>query len=186
MNTYAARQATDKQVALIRRVAGEKDTPVAGKTSAEATIIARFEDVLGGGKFVSTREASAVIDWLFALPRKATPAAENRATEPGVYQLEDGSVVKVQANKAGTNVYAKRWVEINGYRATEAGEHVQGEWEYAPGLIHRITADQRMTLEQAKAFILRYGQCARCARKLKAAASVEAGIGPVCIKYFSF
>lgn len=43
-----------------------------------------------------------------------------------------------------------------------------------------------MTLDEAKAFILRYGQCVRCGRRLKAAESVERGIGPVCVRYFTF
>jgi len=43
-----------------------------------------------------------------------------------------------------------------------------------------------MSLDAAKAFILRYGRCVRCSRRLKAAQSVERGIGPVCMAYFSF
>ena len=35
--------------------------------------------------------------------------------------------------------------------------------------------------EQAKALSIRYGRCIVCGRKLKAAKSVEAGIGPVCM-----
>jgi len=178
--------ATEKQRAFIAKLYGEREVPVAGSIE-EATIIARFEDLQEVGpdrRFVSTREASKVIDWMMSLPRKANP---NQASEPGVYIMPDGTVVKVQMNKAKTNVYAMRWVVINGQRLVDATEErVHGEWEYAPGFIGQVRPEYRMTLEQAKDFILRYGQCARCSRKLKAAKSVEAGIGPVCIKYFTF
>lgn len=105
--------------------------------------------------------------------------------DAGVYVMPDGTIVKVKANKAKTNTYAMLWVEIRGERLNENDERVRGEYQYAPGLIAKVAAQGRkMTLEEAKAFILRYGQCARCSRKLKAAKSVENGIGPVCIQYF--
>lgn len=107
--------------------------------------------------------------------------------EPGVYVLPDGdAIVKVQANQAKTRVYAKRWIET-GERILDSDgvTRVRGDWEYAPGLIATIRPEHRMSLEQAKAFIVRYGRCVRCGRKLKAADSVERGIGPVCVKYFT-
>jgi hypothetical protein len=41
-----------------------------------------------------------------------------------------------------------------------------------------------MSLEKAKQLNIKYGRCIICGLKLKAAKSVEAGMGPVCIKYF--
>ena len=178
--------ATDKQVALIAKLAQEKawESVLSGNEFERV-----FDASTGSGKFIGKREASACIDALFACPRRPAPAGEAKAQlEEGVYVMPDGCVVKVQANKAKTNLYAKRWVEIRGERLLDHdGEtRVQGEWEYAPGVIRSIKPEMRMTLDEAKAFILRYGQCARCARRLKAAESVERGIGPVCVKYFSF
>ena len=91
-----------------------------------------------------------------------------------VRRLADSGALKTRRTRGG-----QRLVD-----ATE--ERVHGEWEYAPGLLRSIRPELRMNLEQAKEFILRYGQCARCGRRLKAAQSVERGIGPVCIQYFSF
>lgn len=167
MTTTIARPATDKQVAFMQRLVAEKQTP--------SDWTPNFD--------ISSSQASRLIDWLISLPRKATP---DQATEPGVYVL-DGTVLKVQANRAKTGVYALRWVEIRGERMVDHDEsRVHGEWRYEAGLIRAIRPEHRMTLDEAKAFILRYGQCARCGRHLKAADSVERGIGPVCVKYFSF
>lgn len=103
----------------------------------------------------------------------------------GVYVTSDGRIIKVQDNKAKTAKYAKRWIEIGGERLVDATEaHVNGDWIYEPGLIREATTARRMTLAEAKHFILRYGKCVRCGRRLKAAQSVERGIGPVCINYF--
>jgi len=139
---------------------------------------------------VETRkEASAAIDELKALADAPVPEAvemtEDELMEQlGVYVLPDGTIVQVKPNRQKTRCYAKRWVAINGERLTLSDEHVKGEWAYAPGLMAKVKPEYRMTLEQAKRFILIYGQCCRCGRKLKAAKSVEQGIGPVCIKYF--
>lgn len=111
--------------------------------------------------------------------------AQMAVEDAGVYVLPDGTIVKVQANKERTHTYAKRFVEISGERATEAGTRAHGEYRYEPGLIDQVArTGRKMTLEEAKAFIIRYGFCVRCGRHLKAAESVERGIGPVCIRYF--
>lgn len=105
--------------------------------------------------------------------------------EQGVYILPDDTIVKVKANRQKTRTYAMRWVEISGQRALEEGGRAHGEWHYEQGLIRQVAEQGRkMSLEEAKSFILRYGQCVRCGRHLKDAKSVEAGIGPVCVKYF--
>jgi lactam utilization protein B len=87
--------------------------------------------------------------------------------------------------KTGTR-YAKAWVDFGGTRLTLTGNKVKAHWDYQSGLVGQITPAMRMDLEQAKAFITLYGQCARCSRKLKAAESVAEGVGPVCKKWFSF
>ena len=68
--------------------------------------------------------------------------------------------------------------------ATEAGEPVRIEFEYARGAVYKIKPSDKMDLERAKALTIRYGRCIVCGRKLKARVSVEQGIGPVCIKSF--
>lgn len=185
--TYPASQ---KQRDFACRLEGERQVPVGGKDGNEAFLIARLEDLHEIGddrRNVSTREASQVIDWLLALPRKVDPARpSNNDFEIGVYVLDDGSIVKVQPNKAKTSRYSMIWVELNGERLVDHDEsRVNGDWEYAPQLIRQCDDAHRMTLEAAKAFILRYGRCVRCSRRLKAADSVERGIGPVCVNYFA-
>jgi hypothetical protein len=136
------------------------------------------------------KEASQAIDNLLALADAPKPATEAKTEEAikdeiGVYVMADGSLWQVKPNKAKTRTYAKVWVDINGERLTLAGTRVRGEWDYQPGMLATVLKEGRkMTLEEAKAFTLLYGQCARCGRRLKAAQSVEQGIGPVCIRYF--
>jgi len=209
--TTASKPASEKQRAFARKLATERpqwDAHLNGALYERA-----FDLVCDPSKFVSIREDSDVIDALLRVPQGPstrptstptgvpgqdgtpplarpagpTPIAAPGKAEPGIYTTPNGDIVKVQMNRAKTNTYALRWVEIAGERLVDATEeHVRGEWDYAPGLVFGMDPAWRMTVEQAKAFILRYGQCARCGRKLKAAKSVEAGIGPVCIKEFTW
>jgi len=113
-----------------------------------------------------------------------TPVARIAVENSGVYVLPNGDIVKVQATKDKQRTYALRWHE-SPLRALEAGGRVRGDYQYEQGLVQQVAAEGRkMTLEEAKAFIVKYGQCARCSRHLVAAKSVEQGIGPVCITYF--
>jgi hypothetical protein len=105
--------------------------------------------------------------------------------DEGLYVLDDERIVKIKSNKAGTGRYASVWVEIGGHRLTETGEYVNGEWEYAPALRSFCKPESRMTIEQAKAFGVLYGKCAKCGRHLSDAKSVERGIGPVCARSFA-
>lgn len=111
------------------------------------------------------------------------PADHERVTEPGVYENDEGIFV-VKYNRARTRLYAKRLVEINAQRATEVGERVNIEFVYAPGVIYRLRPEQKMDLERARELTIRYGRCLVCGRRLRAAESVERGIGPVCIQSF--
>jgi hypothetical protein len=119
-----------------------------------------------------------------AVYRKAEVKREITVSEPGVYELQDGTVYVVKFNKDKTALYAKKLIEINAERATEAGEPVRIEFEYARGAVYKIKPSDKMDLERAKALTIRYGRCIVCGRKLKARVSVEQGIGPVCIKSF--
>lgn len=105
--------------------------------------------------------------------------------EQGVYEL-DNQVYVVKANRQGTRVYAKRLVEIAADRFTEAEQHVNFEFEYAPGAIYRLRPEHRMAFERARELTIRYRRCLRCGRRLKNGVSVERGIGPVCITFFRF
>jgi hypothetical protein len=124
--------------------------------------------------------ASRLIDELLSREYARGDAGQ---LKPAVYE-KDGVTYVVKQNKAKTNVYAKRLVEIGGDRLTEADTVVKFDFVYAPGVIHQLTAEDQMPLERAKELMIRYGKCVNCGRPLKAAVSVERGIGPVCIKAF--
>jgi hypothetical protein len=113
----------------------------------------------------------------------APSAASGQDIEPGVYVTAD-AIVKVQENRAGTNVYALVWESFSGTRLTLDGEVVQAHWVYQQGLIRNLVPEQRMTVEEAKKFATQWRQCARCGAKLEAAESVERGVGPICMKSF--
>lgn len=135
----------------------------------------------GRTKMESLGELAQAISVTEALYTKAMPTD---VPDPGVYELPNGAIYVVKPNRAKTNVYAKRLVEINAERATEAGTRVEIEFEYEAGAIRKIRPEHRMDIERAKELTIRYGRCINCGRTLKAAESVERGIGPVCIKSF--
>lgn len=116
------------------------------------------------------------------------PKVEPEKLVPGVYELADGRIYVVKPTREDkTRLYAKRMVEVGEgvVRATESGERVKAiEFVYERGAIYDIRLSDRMSLERAKELITLYGCCIACNRHLKAAKSVEQGIGPVCIKNF--
>lgn len=122
-----------------------------------------------------------------AAKAKTTAPTQDRSIDPGldvgVYETTDG-IFMVRPTKDKKRLYAKRMVEINAQRATEAGERVQIEFVYDAGAIYKLTPADKMDLEKAKELTIRYGRCMVCGIKLQAAESVERGIGPVCIKTF--
>lgn len=106
-----------------------------------------------------------------------------KVTQPGVYE-KDGTVYVVKWNKGKTKLYAKQIRELNSTRITEAGTVVEIEFDYAPGAVYKLAPDDKMPLDKAKEYTIRYGRCIVCGRDLKKAESVERGIGPICIKSF--
>ena len=130
------------------------------------------------GKF----DAMNLIDQLKAAPLDDTSDA-GAGVKPGVYQ-RNGEVFVVKLNREGTRRYAKRLVEIRAQRLNEDGDRVRIEFEYSPGALQTLLPEDQMSLEDARPLLLRYGRCIACGRLLKAAASVERSVGPVCVKMF--
>lgn len=96
--------------------------------------------------------------------RRPGPAAE------GWYRV-DGVIYKVQKAVHGSGqLYAKRLTVADG----------TGVWEYAKGMVYRLTADDRLTIEEAEAFGKLYGVCGICGKTLTDEKSIARGIGPVC------
>lgn len=152
--------ASDKQIALIRRLAEERNISDEYPDSLLATLTGGFQGT-----------ASQHISRLFLIPK---PRKETDVTEPGMYLMGD-EIFKVQKSRERGNLYAKKLIP---------GEYGHASFDYAPGVVSKLTKDMLMTLEQALALSALYGTCVRCGRTLSDPKSVRRSIGPVCIKYF--
>lgn len=124
-----------------------------------------------------------------------TRPARTPVTKDGMYMTADGEIFKVQWNKAegdGRRLYAKQMV---GYgqndriaaRVThftkanaELDLGLSISFEYAQGAMRWLTAEDRMTMEDAKAFGALYGTCVRCGRTLTLEESIERAMGRTC------
>jgi hypothetical protein len=118
--------------------------------------------------------------------RHIAPCPEHKATvtvEMGVF-LKDGHIYVVKPNKDRTRVYAKEIIP-SAPRMTEAGEVVDFETVYRPGVVYQLTEEDRWDFEEARKLLTKYARCIVCGAHLKAAKSVAGAIGPVCAKYFA-
>lgn len=142
------------------------------------------------------RKASNLIGELMKFPMRSrtTPDDVHHAaiSEDGMYRTSDGTIYKVQYNKAsgdGRRMYAKRLCQntaMDDTYNTRTKQDRSWRFEYAPGAMRTLTPADKMTLEQAKEFGALYGTCCVCGRTLTDEVSIEAGIGPVCAgRYFA-
>jgi hypothetical protein len=116
-------------------------------------------------------------------PEPGQPLVSQRVTVGcGVFR-KGGKIYVVKPNKDKTRFYAKEIVE-SPPRMTEAGEVVDFETVYRPGVVFGLTEADRWPLKEAQQFLTRYARCIVCGAHLKAAKSVAGAIGPVCAKYF--
>jgi hypothetical protein len=170
----ALRPASTKQTGYIDTLLGNREI---SDELAEHT-----RTVVGDG--VSVRQASEIINWLMALPKRAEVPADRPSARVGYYvrteqtgdtpDCEAARVVYVVVlNKAETNTYAKRLV-ISSYGSAR--------WEYAPRVGSQLAAEglQPLTAEEAAELGHLHGVCVVCTRQLTDPSSVERGIGPVC------
>jgi hypothetical protein len=134
-----------------------------------------------GYKVITMAGFDKLLAFLKDAPRKAVVAQGdklvNQVTEAGMYQL-DGVIYKVQLAVHGSgNLYAKKLIP-----GADFGD--KARFVYVPGAISKLTADDKLSLEQAKAFGALYGSCCVCGRTLTDEDSIAAGIGPVCANKF--
>jgi len=128
----------------------------------------QVEVILAGKARDAEREVEREIAQAEAYERSRTQT-QVRATE-GWYSVE-GTVYKVQKAVHGSgHLYAKRLIVNDG----------TGVWEYAPGMVNRLTEAQRLTVEEAERFGRLYGICGVCGAQLTDETSISRGIGPVC------
>lgn len=101
-------------------------------------------------------------------------AIAKAAPLPEGYYVKGADVYKVRVSKSG-NPYATILTTVY----TESGA-AKGKWEYVPGAIGTLTADDAITVEQAAEYGHLHGFCAICGKTLTDPDSVKRGIGPVC------
>jgi hypothetical protein len=116
--------------------------------------------------------ASRLIDKLAKCPWKGDKpkAATAKATElvgEGFYCVGE-AYYKVQTSKSSGKCYA---LVFN--PATK-------KFEFAKGAIFKITAADKLTLEQAAKFGKKTGNCCICSKVLTKKESIRDGIGPIC------
>lgn len=97
----------------------------------------------------------------------------NPVTEIGMYRNAEG-VFRVKQSKDTGNLYAMRFIPEAQSKADR--------FAYERGAVHRLSATDRMTVEQATELGALYGMCCVCGADLTDEKSVKAGIGPVCAK----
>lgn len=159
--TGSARKAaygpTEPQAAYIVKLLASREVPSSLRAEAE--------------NVAASKAVSALIDRLKACPwRQAAPAqgaAKPKLAAAGFY-CREGLYYKVKENVNSGRRYASVYSEAS------------GTWEYAKGMVMRLTEDQRLTQEQAAAFGHLYGVCCICTRTLSNDQSIERGIGSVC------
>jgi hypothetical protein len=163
--------ATEKQLSFIKSLASE----ILGSDDlANQFIVKLHED----GALQTRMLVSGVIDELIAKRNakraEALPRPGRVELDPGMYKTADGTIYKVQKAVHGSgHVYAKKLVP-----PAEFGGNA--EFIYAPGALRGLMPEQKMTLEEAKAWGALYGTCVRCGRTLTDERSIADGIGPVC------
>ena len=138
-------------------------------TIKQVSFIKRLADErkVSGIEFSALTVATAS-DLIAKLLAQPSAGARNPVVEQGMYQVA-GSIYRVQASRETGNLYAKRL-------------NTAGGFDYEQGAIRKLSADDKMTLEQAKAFGVETGLCCVCGAFLTDSKSVAQGIGPVCAK----
>ena len=120
----------------------------------------------------SAQGAAAVQAAVEAAPAPAP--APKPVTEAGMYRKPNGVVYRVRISKKSGFPYAEKMVP---------GLYGKVKFEYTAYEIKTITADMRMTVEEAGKVGAQYGACCVCGRTLTDTTknmSVQKGIGPVC------
>lgn len=111
-------------------------------------------------------------------PIKAARAVQAEL-ESGMYKVGDVIYKVYKAVHGSGKMCAKELIKLDEPVIKRGKEH-KYEFEYR-GLAERfVTAADRMSLDEAKAFGAIYGVCCVCAATLTKEESIEAGIGPVC------
>jgi Family of unknown function (DUF6011) len=165
--------ATPKQLSFLATMAKDREV-----NADEATILATVTDP--SLCTLSKVSASALIGTLLQRPKvvavNAGGVVEPKAELAPGYYVKGESYYEVVISKAG-RAYAKI--------LTQRPSGSWG-WDYAKGAVSTITADDKLTAEQASEFGWMHGTCMRCCADLTVPESVERGYGPVCAAKMGF
>ena len=121
---------------------------------------------------LSNTTASTFIDILKASP--IAGAGSKFQLPVGMYRTSDGTIYRVHESRDSGRRYAKR-MDYDLFSD-------KPRFVYEKGGISQLTLNDRMTLEQAKAWGVETGFCCVCGAFLTDEKSVANGIGPVCAK----
>jgi hypothetical protein len=157
MNTLAITSpATDKQIAFLVKLLAEKIEDPA-KSLAAITWVQEHK--------LSKATASAKIDEYMKMPSVRKAFSATPELDEGMYRM-NGDIYKVYTTREGhlaTKVLTEDGFEYMGRKP-----------------LHMLTAEHRMTLDEAKEYGKLTSTCCQCGRKLTDETSIAEGIGPRC------
>jgi hypothetical protein len=146
--------ASPRQISFLRTLADERGVTLDGTRNPAG---------------LNVREASDLIEVLLGMPKPASQVSFVEL-ELGMYRLANGDIYRVQRSRESGRLYAKKLDWAN------------NTFVFESGAMRLLTADDRMTLDEAKAWGVETGICCVCSAFLTDPRSVEAGIGPVCAR----
>lgn len=187
--TTATVRLSEKQEAFIRVLLDEREVPDDKRA------------VIGDPHTLDKRAASKVIEYLTGLPKKpnaqsARPAnwsvnapprtRYGQPTSPAATQATPPAITAEGMYQIGQDIYRVQRSRRTGHLFAEL-LLASGSFQYAKGAVYNIKPEHRMTVDQAKAYGLKFGRCCVCGKTLTDPVSMGQGIGPVCIKgkYFT-
>lgn len=172
----SVRLASDKQMAFLKRLMAERDyysLVEADRAKWDAVAAGKVPTAKGASEFIDTLTGTAYA------PKPANTDDQGATLELGMYRKADGTLYRVYPGRESGRLLAKRLVLVEGYDFDIHGKKA-ASFEYAGMASRFVTADERMSLEEAKAFGHQFGICCVCGALLTDPESVERGIGPVC------
>jgi len=122
---------------------------------------------------VTFAEVNDVLNLLKSIIKAEREDATN--STPAKTEVTEGAywhgelIARVQRSRTSNNLYVK----------LETGKGT-GKFEYAPGIIRQIKAENMLTAEEMKAYAEVHHHCGDCGRKLTNKDSIAYGIGPIC------
>lgn len=188
----AKERAEDEEVYLAKQRAEE--APDSSQIEWERQIRAQARrDAYGRPFKFNCTEVDAQQQPAHVQPHTRAQTTGVRVTEDGMYRIADGTIFKVQWNRAsgdGRRLYAKMLlIFIDGEKHTRPTKATAELWdkerdsiqfEYAPGAIFLLSPEDRMTKEEAREFGALYGTCIRCGRTLTLEESIDRMMGKTC------